>query len=99
MNTPVGAYSYRDMRKQDKLNQARKLVMEHIDQSEWLPHFFKAQLKEVARHMFDPIRVMLGNMEILYRRTYKHKDELREIDGKAKDGSDDQPSNKQKQQR
>ena len=74
------------MKKQDKLSQAKKLVMEHIDESVYLPHFFKDQLKEVARKMFDPIRSMLGNMELLYRRTYKHKDELRESDGKAKHG-------------
>ena len=77
------------LRKPDKLNQARHLVMQHIDESKWLPHFFKAQFKEVAGNMFDPIRVVFGNMELLFRRTHKHKSEIRELDGKAVDGSDD----------
>jgi len=62
-------------------------LMKHIDEHPFLPDFFKTEMKQVAVSMFNPIGEMLGNMELLYRRTYMHKDELNELDGTAKESS------------
>ena len=58
--------------------------MEYIDENEFLPDFYKTELKEIVVTMFNPIGEMLGSMELLFRRTYAHKDELNEIDGTPK---------------
>jgi len=65
-------------REVDKLHQARRLIVEYIREHKYLPHFFKEELVVVSMGIFDPIREYLGNFELLYRRTYAHKDELNE---------------------
>lgn len=59
-------------------------LLAYIDSHPFLPDFFKKEMKQVTVSMFNPISEMLGNMELLYRRTYAHKDELNESDGTAK---------------
>lgn len=65
------------------LTKIRFDLMNYIDSHEYFPDFVKDETKQVIANHFNIISKVLGLVELTYRRTYDHKDEINYKDGKS----------------
>jgi len=54
--------------KQNKITQARRLLLEYIDEHKYLPEYLKELTKEQAVNQFNQISPMIAKMELSARR-------------------------------
>ena len=65
-----------------KIIRARVLLLEYIDENPYFPDYIKPEFKIEASNMFNQINSMAGIIELVFRRTYIHYDEIDPITGK-----------------
>ncbi len=74
-----------------KIIQSRRLMLEYIDEHPDFPDFIKPEFKSEAVNIFNRIMAMAGVVELTFRRTYAHYDEIDPKTGKGK-GKNEKPN-------